>query len=244
MTRLRRMRQLSAPLRAWAPQGKCHGVLLTLVLLFAAHPLTAERAATLLDRSPFIPSTFSPPQPPQPPVRPTPPQQQQEFEFRGIYQINGNYRFLISEARSRSGRWLQLGAKEDNIEVRAFNADNDLLTIAVNGDVREIKLASTESNPAPQPVASVSPQPTARTAAGPAPGTARPQQRRPAPTATSTDATPQPTQQPVRRTIRPSTHRPGADAVQDTVGETPTPEWLQELRQRAAERRQAAEAGQ
>jgi hypothetical protein len=192
-------------------------------------------SVTLVERSPFVPSTFSPPQsraPARPAVQAA---KQNEFEFRGIYEVNGEYRFLISEARSRNGRWLPVGGSHESIEVQAYDPQTETVDVLINGEPRQLELAKTEANPNPQPVARQAVRPAAR----PSPTVARP--------ATTTPGT----SAPVRRVIRPSTNRPVANpaTAQGTSAATsnnqadapPPPAWLQELRERAAQRRAEAE---
>lgn len=185
--------------------------------------------ANIVERSPFIPSSFTPPQAPAPAAQPVRQAQRQDYEFRGVFEIDGEYRLLISEARSRSGRWLPIGVKQENIEVRSFDRETETATVAIDGDVRELKLASMESNPTPQPVSG---QVTAQARAAQAARTQAP---------TRQGGVAQPSRRSIRQSqVRPSGARP-AGATPNTP--PPPPAWLQELRERAAERRAAVNPG-
>lgn len=149
--------------------------------------------------------------------------------------MNGEYRLLISEARSRSGRWLAVGASHESIEVQAYDPQTETVSVLIDGEPQQLELAKTEANPNPQPVARQAVRPATR----PSPAVARP-------TATTPG-----TSAPVRRVIRPSANRPVTSpaAGQTTSTSTaaseadapPPPAWLQELRERAAQRRAEAE---
>jgi hypothetical protein len=212
---------------------------LLIVVVLNSLCMAAAVSVTIVDRSPFIPSGFSPPQtrePARPSARPT---QASEIEFRGIYEIAGEYRVLISEARSRNGRWLSVGSSHENIEVTDYDPSTETVSLLVGGEPREMQLVKTEANPDPQPVMNQVSRPVATTR----------------PALASAGATRRATPTPVRRTIRPSVNRvteaPASAAPQSSPAEAagkdgsapPPPAWLQELRERAAQRRAEAEAG-
>jgi len=105
---------------------------------------------SILDRSPFIPPGWTPPR------QASKAAQQRErpsaYEFRGMYSLRGEYRFLVSEARSRSGSWVSVGEVNDDFEVRAFDADEETLTLLINNREQTLNLADLEANPTPMPV--------------------------------------------------------------------------------------------
>lgn len=188
-------------------------------------------AATIVERSPFLPANFSPPSERLNP-RPSPAAaQRQDYEFRGVYELDGGYQVLISEAKSRSGRWMPVGGSDETIQIQNYDVQSETVKVLINGEPRELQLASIEANPQPVAVA------RAQTAA------TLPQR-----STAAARATTGPT--PVRRTIRPSSTRvapvtaevPAAASADDsgTSAAPPPPAWLQELRERAAERREAA----
>jgi hypothetical protein len=167
---------------------------------------------TILDRSPFIPPGWAPPE-----VRRAQPKQEQKsagYEFRGIYKLGEEYRFLVSEPRSRSGSWVELGKAYEGYEVRDFDPKSETLTLFFNNEEVPVKLADVDANPTPIPVSG---------------------QVQSAPQKASDNS-----QRPVRRTIRPAS-RNTEDGSRERTAAPPPPAWLQKLREEAASRR--AQAG-
>ena len=179
-----------------------------------AQESTPENAPSILDRSPFLPPGFEPPRS-STQRRTKKPQPRKNYEFRGVYQLAGEYHFLVSEARSRDGDWVSLrNNKPDlDIEVRDYDPRTQKLTVFANNKVEELTLASVEANPTPMPVTG---QPKAESASS------------------------QKKDKPTRRTIRPT--RRSSSSTSDG-SPPPPPAWLQKLRERAAERRAAAAEG-
>jgi hypothetical protein len=168
----------------------------------------------MLARSPFLPPGFAPPQSGLAESKAS--SKVGGYEFRGIYQLGADYRFLVSEPRSRSGSWVEVGGDYDGYEVRGYNPDTETLTLFFNNKENQLKLAELESNPTPLPVSGQTQAPAARS-----------QPAKPAP---------------VRRTIRPASR---AQPESGTTGGSapPPPAWLQQLREEAAARRAQATGG-
>ena len=114
----------------------------------AAADVPAE--PSMLERSPFIPPGFAPPQSGR--ADATARSNTGGYEFRGVYQLGNDYRFLVSEPRSRSGNWVQVGGDYEKYEVRGYDPDTETLTLFFNNSENELKLAEVESNPTPLPV--------------------------------------------------------------------------------------------
>jgi hypothetical protein len=168
---------------------------------------------TILNRSPFIPPGWAPPE-----VRRPQPKQEQKspgYEFRGVYKLGEEYRFLVSEPRSRSGSWVELGKAYEGYEVRDFDPKSETLTLFFNDEEVPVKLADVESNPTPMPVSGQVQSSTSQKASDNS-------------------------QRPVRRTIRPAS-RTTEDGSRERTDAPPPPAWLQKLREEAAARR--AQAG-
>jgi hypothetical protein len=167
---------------------------------------------TILARSPFLPPDFIPPG-----NRKTGKEAQKNvggYEFRGVYRIGDNYRFLVSEPRSRDGNWVEVGSAQENYEVRAFDATSETLTLFFNNAEHQLKLATLDANTTPLPVSGqIQPSKTSNT---PVRRTIRP---------------------PARNRTNPTT-------PQAPTAVPPTPEWLTKLREEAAvQRARALEAG-
>jgi hypothetical protein len=167
---------------------------------------------TILDRSPFLPPGWAPPEVrrPQPKVE----QKSAGYEFRGIYKLGEEYRFLVSEPRSRSGSWVELGKSYEGYEVRDFDPKSETLTLFFNDEEVPVKLADVESNPTPIPVSGQVQSASSQKA--------------------SDNST-----RPVRRTIRPAS-RNTEDGSRERTAAPPPPAWLQKLREEAASRRAQA----
>lgn len=196
------------------------GLLAVAAVLVAASALQAQAPEdsgvspmpTILDRSPFIPPGWAPPEVRRP--KPKPEKKSAGYEFRGVYQLGGEFRFLVSEPRSRSGNWVQVGESYEGYEVRDFDPKSETLTLFFNNEEVPVKLADLESNPTPIPVTG-----QIKSARQKASDNSR---------------------RPVRRTIRPAS-RNTEDGSRERTAAPPPPAWLQKLREEAASRR--AQAG-
>lgn len=178
------------------------------------HSEAVATTPTILERSPFIPPGWAPPQANRPPAA-APKQDTTGYEFRGVYQIGDEYRFLVSKPKSRSGSWVEIGKAYEDYEVRKYDSDSETLVLYYNNKEESVKLAALESNPTPMPV-------IGQTAV----------QRG------DEDGTPRP----VRRTIRPAT-RSVEDGSGERQAAPPPPAWLERLREEAAARRAQAVGG-
>lgn len=190
---------------------------LGLVSLLALLPCTATQAASIVDRSPFLPPGFSPPSENRQPQRKPPSRSNhQGFEFRGMYELDGETFLLISEARTRKGHWVNVGASNEHFEVRDFDPDSRVVTLFFDDRVESLRLAELADNPTPSPVRG------------------NPNVRPGQPHARVTNAA-SPAAQPPRPASRAQTPRPS------------TPDWLQKIREearaRAADRASAGAGG-
>ena len=116
---------------------------------------------TIVDRSPFLPPGFTPPQSAQP----SPAQRKTSgYEFRGVYQIGDDYRFLVSERQSKNGKWVRIGGEYEGYEVRKYDPSTETLVLFFNNSENKLQLAELEANPTPTPVSGqVQPTQTAAT---------------------------------------------------------------------------------
>lgn len=195
------------------PSAKTQSGLLVLsVLLFSLLTIPATGEPSILARSPFLPPDFQPPSERPKPKRPQP-GQQTTFEFRGVYQLSGEYRFLVAESRSGEGDWVALNSASDSLEVRNYDPEAQILTIFANNKEEQLELAQLNPETNPMPVA----------------GLEKPR---------NTNQNNQ-KNTPRRRVIRPTERKP--DVSKEVLESKPTtPAWLKKLRERAAQRREAA----
>lgn len=178
----------------------------------------------LSERSPFLPPGFVPPEErtqAAPPPAATQGPLSRRFEFRGVYELAGEYRFLITDRRTREGKWVPLDDSSAPFHVRSFDLANNSIMLNHEGQTETIELERLGANSTPMPVAGA-PSPTAPR---PAVATAQPGQ---------SDAA-----QPPQRTRRPTVRPTGSTS---SASPPPPPQWLQERREAAA-RARAESAG-
>ncbi|MEX0325240.1 MAG: hypothetical protein AB3N33_04040 [Puniceicoccaceae bacterium] len=146
---------------------------------------------TIITQSPFLPPDFNPPG--SGAGDPSMPASASQYEFRGVYQMGGQYYFNLYNTRDKSGTWVtEKESGGDSPRIVRFDLDEDILVVEVSGE--RVNLELVETSDRPMPVANAPRR---------APAT-RPAQ---APTTRTTEA--RPTTTPVRRrVIRPSTRNP------------------------------------
>ncbi|MGC9451573.1 MAG: hypothetical protein ACP5I4_09010 [Oceanipulchritudo sp.] len=197
-------------------QIKSPGVWMCLVLVGLpgiAEEEAPSREPTIVARSPFIPPGFSPAGETQRAVaqQGTP----GNYEFRGVYQLENKYRFLVRDRRSNNGNWVELGQAHEGYEVRSFNPETSTLILFFNNSENELKLRDLEANPTPMPVSQA---------------------------ATTAARKVEPTPRPTRRVIRPASRTAAVTPPERDTGGTPPPPpaWLQKLREESETRRAEA----
>lgn len=112
----------------------------------------ASLCAGLAERSPFLPADFDPGQRSAPATQPAGGPLSQRIEFRGYYELNGEYRFLIREKGQSSGRWVRLDDANAPFLVEAFDPDRRAVRVSLGGESQLIQLVSLASNSEPLPV--------------------------------------------------------------------------------------------
>ena len=92
-------------------------------------PFSLAPALSLTERSPFLPDGFTAPagQSQQAATRSI-----QGLEFKGMYQLNNTYYFLVSE-RNKAGQWISMGNPKDDISVEEFDSSGNKLRVAFAG---------------------------------------------------------------------------------------------------------------
>jgi len=90
------------------------------------------------------------------------------LEFRGVYSLNGEYRFNIFTKSANKGIWLKMNQMENNLLVQTYDQASDTVSMLVNGAPKQLKLAKPSNTPmdvikanpaAPQPAAGGQPKP-------------------------------------------------------------------------------------
>lgn len=136
--------------------------LIKVVTLFCALLLSARSlfGMSLIESSPFIPSSFVPPssssatasQPPAPPSN-------RQIEFKGMYEIAGQPYFLIAE-RNQPGLWVNPHEEKSGFLVTGYDLEANLIQVRYQGFDLELELNELPSNPASMPIATASTTPT------------------------------------------------------------------------------------
>jgi hypothetical protein len=126
---------------------------LTFVLLSSVSVLSAE---TLESSNPFLPPGYSDKkEAPKPIVQSNGPISR-EIEFRGIFEVNGQYQFSLFNKRDQKSHWLKENeAAAQGISVRNYDSNSRSLTVNMSGRTERLTLMTASSSPIPV-VASVS----------------------------------------------------------------------------------------
>ncbi len=150
---------------------------------------------SIVEKSPFLPPNFQPPGG----SRSTAAEQAAasgEFEFRGVYMLQGQYHFNLYNKREQKGTWVSEDEiKEDAPKVVRYSREDDEIVIDLGG--RQLTLGMVTTSDKVLPVATAT----------------APTIRRPTTTSGSTNRTPQAPER--RRVIRPSTRTtPSSPTIQ------------------------------
>ena len=114
----------------------------------------AGDALALSERSPFLPPGFTPPAERSSLAdrRATAREERNLPEFRGVYSIGEDYRFLLRVAGEQNGAWVGLRDDEADFFVHAFDPATNEIELDFNGQRKTVELASLASNTTPLPV--------------------------------------------------------------------------------------------
>ena len=122
----------------------------------------------LVERSPFIPEGWSPPQPPRPRETPPPPAQPQvldSIEFRGMTKWQGEYMFSLFDPTERRSFWLGVNQSDSGFTVTEFNERDETVVVRHENRTRTVGLRESQVQAIPE---------TAEASARPAQTTRRP----------------------------------------------------------------------
>ncbi len=107
-------------------------------------------SATIVERSPFVPTGFDPRANPSGTAAVS--SDPGSFSFRGLYVLEDHYWFLIGDPQGKQGRWLELGKAYDGLEVRHYDPSTTTLVLYSNNKEHRLILEDLEANPTPIPV--------------------------------------------------------------------------------------------
>ncbi len=117
----------------------CRPVAISLVagLLATVATFAGNTPTSLVVKSPFLPPQFNPPG--DAGEAAAVPASNSQFEFRGVYQMNGTFYFHIHDNASRKGQWLSEDMPHPgnlSLHIVAYQMDRDILVIETgNGQV-------------------------------------------------------------------------------------------------------------
>jgi hypothetical protein len=130
-----------------------HSYFLTGLLLGLVPALGQEEvrvtAPSIVENSPFLPPGFQPPGGTAG-ASASAPAQTGDFEFRGVYQLEGQYFFNLYNTRERKGSWVSKEASGDETpKILEFDLAKDLLVVDSSGQKVSLNLVQTSDNPLP-----------------------------------------------------------------------------------------------
>lgn len=112
-----------------------------------------DAETSIVKRSPFLPPDFEEPSNQKKDSRNSQSSRRNvSYEFRGVYQLGGEYRFLISERRKRNGDWLAMGQNESGVVVKNYDPNTQTLTFEQGGKTETVTLQQLTSDSSPMPV--------------------------------------------------------------------------------------------
>jgi len=106
----------------------------------------------LAERSPFLPPGFTPPRnAPTAANRATqgPSRDTRQLQFKGVYQLGGQYFFNIFDQRENKGSWVGLREGGADFLVTEFDESSGEIELDVDGIPLSLSLATPSDNPIP-----------------------------------------------------------------------------------------------
>ena len=139
------MIRLTSDFAQFTKRASCRS--LTFALLASVSVLSAE---TLESSNPFLPPGYSDKkEAPKPIVQSNGPISR-EIEFRGIFEVNGQYQFSLFNKRDQKSHWLKENeAAEQGISVRNYDSNSRSLTVNMSGRTERLTLVTASSSPLP-----------------------------------------------------------------------------------------------
>jgi hypothetical protein len=114
-------------------------------------------SSSIVAKSPFLPPGFTPPGGQGSTAGA--PATSGQFQFKGVYQLGGEYYFNLYNVREKKGSWLRRGEdKEGQPRVINYQREADVLVVESEGKQLSLDLIETSDKPIPLP----NPAPTAR----------------------------------------------------------------------------------
>ncbi len=102
---------------------------------------------TLIERSPFIPDTFRNPDDNTKPVEE--PINEGNFEFKGVYSLNGVYYFNLYNKAEQKGYWTTKDEPLQGVQIDSFDERDNRIRVNIGGRSEVYELVKTTDRPMP-----------------------------------------------------------------------------------------------
>ena len=106
--------------------------LLSAIIPLAAQDAGEQGAPSIIRKSPFLPPDFQPPGGAG--AEAVPPAQAGQFEFRGVYQMDGVYYFNLYDKRQQKGSWVSKEKSGGDVpRILEYDIEQDILVVDDGG---------------------------------------------------------------------------------------------------------------
>jgi len=109
----------------------------TYLLIIQTAALTLANAASLLDRSPFLPPAYEA-EVGLAPSAATADSDEDYLEFRGVYRLNGVVYANIRDKRDRQSRWIRMNRPRDGFTLLGFDPRSNVCTVEAKNGIRHV----------------------------------------------------------------------------------------------------------
>jgi hypothetical protein len=104
---------------------------------------------SIVSKSPFLPPNFAPPG--SAGSAEAPPASASQYQFRGVYQMEGEYFFHLYNTRDKKGSWISKASSGNGTpKIIQYKLEDDVVVIDVSG--KRVDLAMVETSDRPMPL--------------------------------------------------------------------------------------------
>lgn len=121
---------------------------LSISAVLSAQPATILQE-TLVERSPFIPDTFRATSENDPQTVAQEPVNEGNYEFKGVYSLNGTYYFNLFNKQSQKGQWVTEEEMHEGLRVMSFDENSNRIQVSIGGRTETYELAQVSDSPMP-----------------------------------------------------------------------------------------------
>ena len=131
--------------------------MIIMLLPLLALPVAGSEHSSIVAKSPFLPPGFTPPGGGGSAAGA--PATSGQFQFKGVYQLRGEYFFNLYNVQEKKGSWLRRGENKDGQpRIINYQQEEDVLVVESGGKQLSLEMIQTSDRPIPLP----NPAPTAR----------------------------------------------------------------------------------